>query len=235
MIKEGAMIMDFTAKGITWKLDFLYKGIDDPRIQEDIDRCINGSKKLAEDYKGKLKSTELTVEVLLDALKKKEEYFELIWRLRSYGSMEYYAEMNNEKLMVFKDQINSKFVEVTNLFLFVNLEINQLPDEHFNKLIEDSRLSSYKHYLIKTRALKPYQLSEEVEQMMSQKDLTGKQAFYNLYSELTADYKFTLEIDGEEKELNTPEIRTLFRDPVESTRKKAFEAYYQKYEDNEKY
>ena len=58
---------------------------------------------------------------------------------------------------------------------------------------------TYRHWLENIRAGADYALSEEVEQVIHRKDLSGKDAFVQLFDELSAGLSYRFRMPGEER------------------------------------
>jgi oligoendopeptidase F len=209
----------------------MYNNFDDPKIDEDIKEAEELVEKLTT-YRGKIKSAEIRTQELLEVIQTSEKIAALVGKPGSYGMLLFAQETNNEDFKAFYGKMQMKFVEFTNKLLWIDLEINEMSNEAISKYLNDPILANYHHYIEVKRLNKPYILSEEVEQVLQQKKLVGRDAWENFYNEFTAAFQFELEIDGEVKKLSHGEIRPLFMDPNPEIREKVFKTYYQKYADN---
>jgi len=121
---------------------------------------------------------------------------------------------------------------VQNLVLFFELEVQKISPAKFEQLLATDRLETYRHYLEGVRLYTPYTLSEKEEQVINKKDLVGKNAFVNLYTEYTAAFTWPLEVDGETRTLTGEELRNLLRRPEPDLRERAKRAYDGRYGEN---
>ncbi|MGB0903999.1 MAG: M3 family oligoendopeptidase, partial [Mangrovicoccus sp.] len=79
-------------------------------------------------------------------------------------------------------------------------EINRIPDAQLDALFaENADLARYKPIFDRMRALKPYQLSDELEQFLHDQSAVGASAWNQLFDETLAGLVFT--VDGEELNL----------------------------------
>ena len=115
-MNKGDQNMKHEAKDITWNLDFLFKGIKDPRINENVESAIVKAAEVANDYKGRIK--DLIASELLELLKTCEELYLLIFRPYVYSYLEYSTETTNEDKKLLKEKNDRKVVEFTNLQLY---------------------------------------------------------------------------------------------------------------------
>ncbi|UCG90167.1 MAG: M3 family oligoendopeptidase [Candidatus Heimdallarchaeota archaeon] len=213
-----------------WDLSFLYKGFDDPKIDEDL----NQAKEIADDlekYRGKIKTGDLSSKELLELFQQDEKVQTLVSKAEGYGALLFYQETTNEDHKALYAKMQQQSVDIENKLIWIILELNELDEELLQKYLQDPLLANYHHYIIVKRLSKPYLLSEPVEQVLSQKSLVGRDAWLKFYQEFTAAFEFEVEIKGDLKKMSPGEIYPLFRDPNPEIREKVFKAYYQKYAD----
>ncbi|GAG86938.1 unnamed protein product, partial [marine sediment metagenome] len=220
-----------TDENRNWDLSFMYNSFDDPKIDEDIKQAEDLIENLTT-YRGKIKTAEISAQELLEVIEVSEKIAGLVGKPVSYGMLLFAQETTNEDFKSIYSKMEKKSVEIRNKLLWIELEINAMSNETTEKYLTDPILVNYHHYIEVRRLNKPYVLSEEVEQVLGQKRLVGRDAWANFYNEFTAAFQFDIEIDGEKKKLSTGEIRPLFMDPNPEIREKVFKTYYQKYADN---
>ena len=56
------------AEGIRWDLSDLYSGLNDKKIERDLDNLLRRSKAFEKKYRGKINSTKLTPKTLLNSV-----------------------------------------------------------------------------------------------------------------------------------------------------------------------
>ena len=214
-----------------WDLSFLYQGINDPKIEEDL----NHANKIADElskYRGRLKDGELSVEELLKLFQLTEKVQALVSRGEGYGLLLFCQETTNEDYKALYAKVQQQDVEIQNKLMWITLELNELKEETVEKYLQNPLLENYHHFIEVQRLNQPYLLSEPVEQVLLQKSLVSNIAWRKFYLEYTAAFQFEVEIEGEMKQLSPGEILPLVRDPNPETRENVFKAYYQKYADN---
>ncbi|MEE9410077.1 MAG: M3 family metallopeptidase, partial [Candidatus Heimdallarchaeota archaeon] len=101
------------------------------------------------------------------------------------------------------------------------------------ELLSSPELSNYIHFLKFNRDIKPHQLTEQEEQIILMKNLTGVSGFKKLYNELTSSFTYEFEIDGEVKTLTGSEILDYMYHGDKDIRYRALRTYLSEYEKNE--
>jgi oligoendopeptidase F len=85
----------------------------------------------------------------------------------------------------------------TTSLVFWGLEFNRLEDAHFEGLMAaNADLARYRPIFDRMRAMKPYQLSDELEKFLHDQSMVGAAAWNKLFDETIAG--LTFDVDGEE-------------------------------------
>ncbi|MFX0124449.1 MAG: M3 family oligoendopeptidase [Candidatus Hodarchaeota archaeon] len=211
-----------------WNLSYLYKGFDDPNIDEDMDQANKIADEL-EKYHGKLKDGVLSANEVLDLFQQAERVETLGSKAAAYGALLFFQETTNEDHKALYARMQQRAVEIDNKLIWITLELNDLGKEKIDEYLQNPLLENYHHYIKVKRLKQPYLLSEKVEQVLLQKALVGRDAWLKFFQEFTAAFEFEVEIEGEVKKLAPGEIYPLFRDQNPETREIVFKAYYQRY------
>ncbi len=212
---------------MNWDLSSLYSDIKDPKIEKDLNSAKSLSNEFEKKYRGKLKDPETVKKGFKDL----EKILTLMGKVSAYAYLLFSVDTQNpeyKSLLIKSEEISAEIYEKT---AFFKLELLDLKDEDFDNILNHKDLDEYKNYLKNLRRQKPHKLSEKEEIIIQKKDLTGANGFERLYNEITSDFTFNLEIDGELKALTGSEIRGLFYHPEEKVRENATKVYYQKYEE----
>lgn len=203
------------AENVLWDLSVFYSGVDDPAIQADMDKLNAQVDQFAATYKGRV--AHLDPEEMVDALKELEAIYDLRGRIGSFVSLLYSSDTTNpqygallQKLTEFGAQIGQKQV-------FFDLEWNEADDATAQKLLSSPTLGKYAHHLEAERRYKPYQLSEIEEQLLIDKDVTGRNAWTRFFTQLTSAMRF--DYDGEP--LTQTQILAKMHEPEREIRQKA--------------
>jgi oligoendopeptidase F len=179
-----------------WDLADLYTSPDAPEVARDLDRVETACKDFAARYEGKL--SELDSEGLLACVRAYEEIDLVAGRLMSYAGLRYYQITTDPERAQFLQNLQEKVTVFTNDLVFFTLELNRLPDETLDALIAaNADLARYRPVFERLRAMRPYQLSDELEKFLHDQSSVGATAWNKLFDETIASLSFTPE--GEEE------------------------------------
>lgn len=189
-----------------WDLTDLYSGIDDPKINKDLEKYRKFCKNFARKYKGNLGN--LNGAELGAALKDYEKNSSLGSRIGGFAYLNMVTQMKNQKAVSFYQSVNEKLTDYSKTLVFLSLEINSLPQERINEWLKDKTATFYRPWLERVRRFKKYELSEAVEKVLLEKSLTSSSAWVRLYEETSSRLIYT--VDG--KNYNDAEISKLLLD-----------------------
>ncbi len=177
-----------------WNLSDLYASDDAPELTRDLDWLAQECSAFAADYEGKL--AELEAEGLLNCVLRNEKINSIAGRVMSYAGLRYYQLTTDAERAKFMSDCQEKITIFTTPLVFFTLEINRIEDEtleaHF---AANSDLARYKPVFDRIRAMKPYQLSDELEKFLHDLGVVGD-AWERLFDETIAGLTFT--VDGQE-------------------------------------
>ncbi|HET9148567.1 MAG TPA: M3 family oligoendopeptidase, partial [Acetobacteraceae bacterium] len=103
---------------------------------------------------------------------------------------------------------------------FFALEINRIEDAALEQRLEDAALARFAPWLRDLRVFRPHQLSDELEKLLHEKEVTGHSAWSRLFDETIAGIRVPLE--GEELTLSA--ALNLLSDPDRARREAAAKA-----------
>ena len=107
--------------------------------------------------------------------------------------------------------------------VFFSLEFNRLEDAHLTRLLaENPDLARYKPVFDRMRAMRPYQLSDELERFLHDQSSVGASAWNRLFDETMAGLTFRLE--GQAEDLTLEATLNLLTDPDRTLREAAARA-----------
>ena len=198
-----------------WNLNDLYTSTDAQELESDLNWLEKECDKFAKDYEGKLKL--LSANEMLNCVVRNEKISSISGRIISYAGLRYYQKTTDADRAKFLSDMQEKITVFTTKLVFFSLEINSLEDELLEKLfLEKVELARYKPIFEKIRALKPYQLSDEIEKFLHDLGIVGD-AWEKLFDETIAGLKF--KIDNET--LNIEATLNLLTDKKRENREKA--------------
>jgi len=177
-----------------WDLSDLYKSPEAPELKRDLDWLEKACADFATDYEGKLAG--LDAKGMLDCILRDEKISTIAGRIMSYAGLRYYQETTNSDRAKFMADLQDKITNFTTPLVFFTLEINRIEDAKLDALFgANADLARYKPVFDRMRAMRPYQLSDELEKFLHDQSTVGAAAWNRLFDETIAALEF--EIDGE--------------------------------------
>ncbi len=202
-----------------WDLIDLYAAPDAPEIARDLDWLRGECRVFAEDYEGKLAG--LDAAGLLRAIERYERIQAVSGRIMSYAGLRYYQNTLDAGRAKFLSDMQTTLTDLSTPLVFFALEINRVEDARLDAaLAENADLARYAPVLERLRAMKPYQLSDELEKFLHDQSVVGAAAWNRLFDETMAGLEF--EVDGET--LGLEATLNLMTDPDRAKRRAAAEA-----------
>ena len=199
-----------------WNLDDLYPATDAPELLRDLAWLEDACAKFATRYEGKL--AKLDGAGLAEAVKQYEEIDIVAGRVMSFAGLRYYQMTMDGERAKFMSDCQDKITAFTTPLVFYSLEFNRLSDEALETAYAESKeLSRYRPVLDRMRAMKPYQLSDELERFLHDQSSVGSSAWNKLFDETMAGLMF--EVEGEE--LNLEATLNLLTEQNRATREAA--------------
>lgn len=216
-----------SASGVKWNLRDLYSGVDDPKIDSDLQACRAKCDRFAATYRGMFGAQRgPSAEKLKSALQELESIYESLGKIGSYAGLMTAVDNLTPANRQLEDRVQQAAVEMQNLLTFFDIEWLKLDDDSAAKLIANPALANYFHYLSASRRYKPHTLSEPEELLMNHKSLTASSAWVHLFDEFTASLQYKLEYQGETRTLTQPGILALSYEADRGLRKAAQECLY---------
>ncbi|MFY2826213.1 M3 family oligoendopeptidase [Ruegeria sp. MALMAid1280] len=177
-----------------WDLTDLYSSEEAPELDRDLDWLEGECASFAADYEGKLAG--LDVAGLLTCVQRNEKINSIAGRIMSFAGLRYYQLTTDAERAKFLSDMQEKITVFTTPLVFFTLEINRIDDDalkaHFDA---NADLARYEPVFRRIRAMKPYQLSDELEKFLHDLGVVGD-AWERLFDETIAG--LTFEVDGEE-------------------------------------
>ncbi len=222
-MSDHARTIKSGAEGVVWDLSDLYSGLDDARIERDIKSLIRKSAAFEKKYRGRIDSKSVNAPTLLKAVRELESISEQTGKLLSFAYLIFAADTGKPEHGAFLQKIQEKATEARKHLMFFELEWAALNDSKAKKLINDKRLSRYRHFLEQERRYKPHRLSEPEEKILDEKANTGSRAFKRLFDEVLNNIRFKVRLGGRVRTLSETETLALLYDPDRTKRKSAAE------------
>lgn len=199
-----------------WDLSDLYTAPDALEFSRDMDWLGTACADFARDYEGKLK--ELDATGMLDCIRRYEKIDMVAGRIMSYAGLRYYQQTTDSNRAAFLSDSQDRITTFTTPLVFFTLEVNRLDNAHLDALLSaDADLARYRPIFERMRAMRPHQLSDELEKFLHDQSVVGATAWNKLFDETIAGLEFDVngETMGIEATLN------LLTDPDRATREAA--------------
>ncbi len=209
-----------------WDLSDLYTAEDAPELDRDLGWLEGECASFAADYEGKL--AELDANGLLTCVLRNEKINAIAGRIMSFAGLRYYQLTTDADRAKFLSDMQEKITIFTTPLVFFTLELNRIGDDvlkgHFDA---NADLARYEPVFRRIRAMKPYQLSDELEKFLHDLGVVGD-AWERLFDETIAGLTFT--VDGEE--LNIEGTLNLLTEQDRSKREAAARELASVFQDN---
>jgi oligoendopeptidase F len=204
-----------------WDLTDLYPAPDSPEFTTDMARLKQSCAGFAASYEGKLAG--LDAAALLDCVLSYEQIDTVAGRIMSYAGLRYYQNTMDSDRAKFMADAQDQVTDFTTSLVFFTLEFNRLDDVHLSGLLAaNADLARYKPVFDRMRAMRPYQLSDELEKFLHDESVVGASAWNRLFDETMAGLMF--KVAGQDEDLNLEATLNLLTDPDRSNREAAARA-----------
>jgi oligoendopeptidase F len=202
-----------------WDLSDLYPSPDSPALKADLDQADAAARAFKEQYAGTLASRD--GDGIAAAIAAYERIQETLGRIMSYAQLRFSADNASAENGQFYQTMSERVTDISANMIFFTLELNRLEEEFLNKArAASTALAHYGPWLRDLRVFRPHQLSDEVEQLLHDKDVTGDSAWSRLFDETITAMRVRI---GEESLTVNAALEKL-SNPDRSVRKAAGEA-----------
>lgn len=153
-----------------WRLDDLYAGREDPRLEADLDAAAVANADLLE-LKGRLVAARADAGVLGDLLDQGVRLYEAatnaLWRVGAYAGLAASTARSDPDWARFEADIRARSAAIGADSLFFTLEINELEDAEVQAaLAAVPDAARWRPWLRRVRAFRPHELSPDLERML---------------------------------------------------------------------
>ena len=223
MMEEGRMAdvvveQKTGAEDVIWDLSVFYKALDDPAIDQDMERVVGMANEFAAKYRGRV--AQLDAEEMVDAMVEMEAISDLGGRIASFASLNFSTDTTNPQVGRLLQRVREQGAKLSQTLMFFDLEWKAVDDTVAAQLLANPTLGKYQHPLEADRRYKPYTLSEIEEQIIVEKDVTGAGAWVRFFTQLTSAMRF----DWEGEKVNQSKILDKLHSEDRETRRKGAEA-----------
>jgi oligoendopeptidase F len=180
------------AEEIRWNLTDLYP--DSNTLESDLEGVAAAAEDFAQRYRARVES--LDDSALAVTLKEFEALQERLVRAHTYTYLNWCTHLDDSERGALLQKVREVSTQIQQKLLFFELEWVQLEDSQAEKLLKSTAITPYRHYLECERLTKPHVLGEPEEKILSEKALTGYQAWNRFFDEIVGSTRFSF--DGQE-------------------------------------
>lgn len=201
-----------------WDLRDLYPSPDAPEFSRDLAWLEQSCAGFAADYETRLAS--LDAAALLICVRRYEAIDITAGRVMSYAGLRYYQNTLDSERAKFLADAQDRVTTFTTPLVFFTLEFNRLDDSDLAGLLaSNADLARYRPVFERMRAMRPYQLSDELEKFLHDQSTVGAAAWNRLFDETMAGLTFP--VAGEAEALNLESTLNLLTDAGRTRREAA--------------
>jgi len=156
-----------------WRLDDLYSGRDDPRIEADLVEAERLNGELAK-LEGRMIATRSRPAELGGIIDRGIELYEqatnAMWSVGAYGALSASVARDDAAWSKFESDLRARSSKIASLSLFFTLEINKLDDVELEAALKANKPAQrWRPWLRRVRAGRPHELSADLEKLLLDK------------------------------------------------------------------
>jgi oligoendopeptidase F len=209
-----------------WDLSDLYTAPDSPQLTADLARAEQTAKAFAQSHAGTLAS--LSGAALAAVIAEYERIQEILGRVASYAQLLFAGDSSDPTVGRFYQMVSERVTAIGSHLIFFSLEMNRIDDAVLEAKLADPTLARYRPWLRDLRVFRPHQLSDDLEKLTHERDLTANAAWSRLFDETVA----AMRIDVSGAKLTVSETLNKLSDPNRSVREVAGKAVGTAFGDN---
>jgi oligoendopeptidase F len=225
------MVNETTRPAVTWDLTTLYQGPDDPTWNQDLQSAVQAAGRFRSHFRQRIGTEDLASERLAAALREYQQLQAGILKPYLFAQLQFSLDSQPAAVKAMLAKVRETWSGISEKTLFFELELLQLEEGRFVRLLKDPEVAEFKHYLEQCRAHAPYTLSEDVEQVIKRKDLSGREAFVQLFDELSASlrYRFVMPGETEARDVTGEDLLGLLYHEDRDVRERSFSVFLDKH------
>ena len=170
-----------------WDLTDLYPALDSPELAADLDRVEARARAFQAKHAGTLAA--LPGASLAAVLAEFQEIEEVLGRVMSYAQLQFSGDGTDPALGRFYQMASERVTGISSHLIFLSLELNRMDDALLDGKLADPALARWSPWLRDLRVFRPHELSDELEKLLHEKEVTGRSAWSRLFDETVAGMK----------------------------------------------
>ena len=175
-----------------------------------------------------------SADTLLACLEFDSQLEQISERLGHYSSLKNSEDSSDDINLSRRAELTNLLTKVREASTYITPEIQAIPDDQFQRVIDDPKLANWKISLSKLRRYKPHTLSEPEERLLTL-GAPALRGHAETFSQLTnVDMKFGVltSKDGQEETLSQSTYLSFLHKQDRDLRRKAFHQFYQEFNDH---
>jgi oligoendopeptidase F len=195
---------------VAWDLEPLVEGEGEAGADRMLAEADERAAAFAERYAGRV--AELDGAELATAMGELERISELVGRAGNYAHLRFSVDTMDPANGALVARVNEKATAVETKLLFFELDWAGLDDERAEELLAADGLDTSRHHLRTLRRYRPHLLTEPEEKIMTEKAVSGREAWTRLFSEQTSAIMVDVPDEGEPVKLDVALARLMSPD-----------------------
>jgi oligoendopeptidase F len=167
-----------------WDLRDLYPSPDGPELARDLDRAEADAIRFAARHAGRLAGH--SGAALAEAIGEFESIEEGLGRAMSFAQLLFSGDSSDPAIGRFYQSTSERVTTISTHLLFFTLELNRLQPAVLERKLADPALAHWRPWLRDLRVFQPHELSDELEKLLHEKEVTGRAAWSRLFDETIA-------------------------------------------------
>ncbi len=115
---------------------------------------------------------------------------EMATKLGSYAHLIWSTDTANPQYGALLQRLTEWGAQLEQKLVFFDLEWTNAPDDFAQKMMTHPVVRHYQHWLETTRRYQPHRLSEPEEKILSEKSVTGREAWARFFSEVMGSTRY---------------------------------------------
>ncbi|MCX6643036.1 MAG: M3 family metallopeptidase, partial [Candidatus Bathyarchaeota archaeon] len=206
-----------------WDLSQMVESTDPEWVVKKLNEMTEKAQQIREEYFKKIQS--LDSEDLLSFILKLNRFALEYEGASNYAGLRYTADSTDPISRRLNDTAINASTRTGQSLAFIELELGNLLKVN-PKLIYETKLTEFRHYLERLQRRTPYVLTEAEERLVIGKDKNGVTAWSQIQAEWLSTRVFKIIVDGEEKSTPYGEIVSLYQHPNRELRREANKVVY---------
>jgi oligoendopeptidase F len=208
---------DLTAETVVWDLEPL---LPEPG-EAGVKRLLDEAAAIAEELSGARGNVvDFDAERLSSFMQRLADLEDLVGRADNYAGLDFSVDTADPARGALMQYVQERATAIATTLLFFELEWAAVPDERADELLADERLAFAAHHLRAVRRYRPHLLTEPEEVVLTEKAVSGRNAWQRLFEEQVS--AITVALDDQQLPLEAGLAR--LHSPDRSVREAAAEA-----------